>query len=131
MAFAVGEEAAYFQPPSNSNYVERNGDFLFGVIAALNGADADVLWSNGTFAETVPIAALDKINPGASTPHFGKVVRPVGPVSAEYTGVVIRTYTRQPSGTGTESALFALVKLLSNDTFIELPVTQLEVLPGR
>lgn len=134
MTFAVGEEAAYTQPSANANYMERNGDFVFGVVAATAGGPppttVDILWSNGNFSADLPIAALDKINPGASTPLFGKVVRPTGPVSAQFTGAVIRTYTRQPAGTGTETELYALVKLTNTDTFIEILASQLEVVPG-
>ena len=123
------DEVAYIQAVGNANYAERNGNFVFGVVVA--NAGVDILWSNGTFVEGVAAGAIDKINPSTNADYFGKVVRVTGPVSPELTGIVVRIYTRQPAGTGTESAAYALVQLLNTGGFIEALLTQLEVVTGR
>jgi hypothetical protein len=131
MAFATGEECAYTQPAANADYAERNGNFLFGVIAVIAAA-ADVLWSDGKLVTDIPLVALDKIVPESSGGiGVGAVVRMAGATSPEYDAIVLRVYTRQPQGTQGTGGPFALLQVLGTGLLIEALVSTLEAVTGR
>lgn len=123
MAIVAGDEVASHQPNANGAYELRNGDFVFGI--ALN-ADIDVLWSNGNLSEAIPGATcLDKINPVAHVNAL-QVVELTGG-TANYRGIIVRSYQRDLNGAGDPTAFF-LIRLLTTSQLVEVQTNRVTVI---
>ena len=127
MALVTGDEVAIAQSPANVSYYQRNGDFQFGVI--VDAAGVDVVWANGTRADGIGGAQLDKIE-AVTNALGGKVVSFGSNVSPEYYGVVVRIYARDPNDSGAPVS-YALIRLLSSGQLVEALLSTVEEVQSR
>ncbi len=97
--------------------------FQFGVVVADNGATNDVLFGNGQLAAAVDSSSFDRLEFFDFFPDWsGKLVRPAGCTSPEYTGMVVGVYSRL--GTGVTGD-FLTVALLSGKGYYEIRATEI------
>ena len=131
MALSVGQQVAYAVPIAATAYELRDGNFVFGVVSAVTGADTDVLWSNGTFSEGITSTnALDLIVPFVS-PLAGKMVSFGTANTAQYYGILVRTYTRQLNGADPAAVAFALIRLVNTGQLVEVLNTLVAAVTGQ
>jgi hypothetical protein len=104
-----------------------------------NAAGFDILWEDG-FEVTLSVGpAVDVLHDvtAANQNLIGKVVRldinltTVIQPSPAYDALVISAFRRERGGDGTISADRVLVQLLSNQMYLEVPVTQVTRLDNR
>ncbi len=93
----------------------------FGLVISNTGADNNLLYSNGQSAAAVPDAQLDEIGFEFDTDWTGKLVRPAGCTSPEYTGMVVGAYFRTGGGV---SGYYITVALLSGKGYYEILSTE-------
>lgn len=107
----------------------------FGVVDNAPG-DIDVLWEDGKLVTGIDPASLDKIEAPAVDALSGQRVIanlvPTGSVqgSADYQGVVVDLYKRDPAGSGSPGNDQALVKLLSSGLFVEVDASDCSAVAG-
>jgi hypothetical protein len=132
MAFSVGEIAASLRPAATLGMTYPLPNLEFGTVTAVGGPTATVLWQGGLSA-TVLAVALDRIAaPAAPSTVFepGQLVRPIGCECADYDGLLMWIYARDPAGAGVELGVFGLVSLLNGLGFMEFQLSELRVLEG-
>jgi hypothetical protein len=131
MAFSVGETAATRRPAASLGMMYPQPNLEFGTVTAVGGT-ITVLWQGGLSA-TVLAAGLDRIAiPAAVSTVFepGQLVRPIGCECADYDGLLMWIYARDPAGAGVELGVFGLVSLLNGLGFMEFQLSELRVLEG-
>jgi hypothetical protein len=106
----------------------------FGVVD--DAAGVDVLWQDGSLQTAITAVSLDKLGtPTGDNLSGQRVMVDVSPgssfqASADYQGVVVDLYTRDPAGSGSPGADLALVKLLSSGLYLEVLASQCTVVAG-
>ena len=113
----------------------RRGNVIFGQVLSAIAATVDVLWEDGKFVETIPVAdggGLDQIAPVSSAIQ-GKIVYPGSAAdiqSPEYRCLVVRTYSRQTNGSGTTNE-YALLRSLQTGQMFEVILTSVQEILGQ
>jgi hypothetical protein len=131
MAFADGDMVAARRPASSLGMSYPQPNLQFGVVAAA-GPPVIVLYEGGQLTSVSSAAGLDRIQAPAVATDFeqGQVVRPIDCECADYDGVILNIYARDPQGAGVELGTFALVSLLNGLGLMEFLLTELRVLEG-
>ena len=125
MALATNDQVALTNNGSAAEPLSLRGNVLFGVLIS-NAAPWDVLWENGEVASGVPSTVLDKIDSGA--PPEGAVKYEFSDLSPAYAGFIVRSYTRQPGGSGAATA-YSLLRAEDGVNY-EVLATELEAIQG-
>lgn len=115
----------------------------FGRVATATGGPpattVDVLWDDGRFEQTIPVDALDKIEPpdaGVVSTLQGFVLK-TNPAQAaqaespEFQGIAIAFYTRDQNGEGSPTETLCLMRLNFFGTYRELLASTLTPVTGR
>lgn len=111
----------------------------FGVVSSTAGdPNFAVLWPDGHVEAAVLDDVLDEIlsaDPANIAAFAGRMVRHTRAASSSsdsngFDGFVVMLYKRQPEGTGVVTGDLALVRTQTG-FWMELPVAELEVVPGN
>ena len=130
MAISIGEQVALYVPVANSVPEKRSGNFVFGVAVVDGGTMITVQWENGAQSQ-VEEAYLDKIIPAVGTSLVGKVMQITDWNSAFYRVLVLMTYSRQLTGTGTQTPFALCVLVGAPNVRLEVPVGLLTAVVGQ
>lgn len=119
MSLGQGSIVAMTRAPGNSLTGSPGKKPLFGRI--MNAAAPwSVQWENGKSTGTViPSTGIDEIAMQVFEPAVVRLVSGSTEFSAEYDSIIVSAYTR--TITGGSARLFYLLRMLTDDTFIEVP----------
>jgi hypothetical protein len=122
MAFTVGTWVAPTIRAINTLQIQPVAPgWQFGLVVSNAGADNNLLYSNGHYAAAVPDAELDALDFSFDNDWGGKLVRPSGCTSPEYTGMVVGAYFRTGNGV---TGYYLTVALLSGKGYYEILATE-------
>jgi hypothetical protein len=131
MAIVAGDEVALIMDSSFAT-LGRRGNVLFGIANVVTSpTDIDVLWENGQLSEGLIAAILDKILPlvNAEQAVYTFTDGSGGVNNPAYQGVVVRTYSRNPAGTGSATP-FTLLRSVSDGQLYEVPTAARQIVQG-
>jgi hypothetical protein len=109
-----------------------------GIVTALGiAADCDVLWEDGSLVTGIPTASLDQIvSTALDVTYKGRVCQlqlnsdTSLPQSPTIVCTVVDVYQRARDG-GVPDPAVALCRSLTTQAWYELPLSRLQILPGR
>lgn len=90
------------------------------------GGDFNILWSNGLTSTNVPATVLDEVTaPNIASQNFiGQTAVPFPGASPNFESAVIAVYGRGDTD-------MALLKSIATGAFMEVPASQLVIVPGH
>ncbi len=110
----------------------------YGFVTALGEGTATVLWDTGHLVGPIPVTALDRIVQTAVDGLYrGRVVQvrltqqSTLSQSPALACEVLDVYFRSRADAGADGQALAYCRTIVGDTYLEVPVTQISVEPGR